>query len=94
MLKTSIISKLVCFHSFRVSEFLTSFYLSELGRGIFALEVKHRSDEQLEETLKEVSSPQSSSYGHYWSLNACRLDADLRPSYVFCHGLHCWFMWF
>ena len=33
MLKTSIISKLVCFHSFRVSEFLTSFYLSELGRG-------------------------------------------------------------
>ena len=46
------------------------------------LEVKHRSDEQLEETLKEVSSPQSSSYGHYWSLNASRFEADLRPSYV------------
>jgi hypothetical protein len=34
------------------------------------LEVKHASEERLEEELQRVSSPASSSYGRYWRLDA------------------------
>ena len=34
------------------------------------LEVKHPSEEAVEESLKRVSSPSSSTYGRYWSLDA------------------------
>ena len=37
-------------------------------------QVKHRWEEQIEEALKKVSSPKSSAYGSYWSLDETCLE--------------------
>eukprot|EP00435_Cladocopium_sp_Y103_P054088 s141_g17.t1 len=57
------------------------------------LEVKHASEERLEEELHRVSSPASSSYGRYWrldenfaSLLGCRKEAEKIQKYLGTNG--------